>query len=82
MATSRNDQARLGQLAESLNCITEEELLLLAKVTSNTAKAWRKRGLGPSYVLIGNRFLYPRQAVSDYLKTLVRDRQPASVSGL
>jgi hypothetical protein len=73
---------RVGTIAESLDCLTEEDLLALAKITPNTAEAWRKRGKGPAYILLGNRYLYPRGAVADYLQTLVRQRHQVSAKGL
>ncbi len=66
---------RIRELASSLDCITEADFALLADSTLNTVEAWRKRGTGPSYILIGNRYLYKRQAVADYLQTLVRERR-------
>jgi hypothetical protein len=61
-------------LARSLDCLTEEELSVLAKAEPSTVEAWRKRGKGPDYILFGNRFLYPRKSVSEHLQTLVRER--------
>ena len=69
---------RFRALAESLGCLTEEDLCILADVTPCTAEAWRKRGKGPAYVLIGKRYLYPRPAFAEYLQTQVRERQPAT----
>lgn len=69
---------RVRALAQSLDCITEEDFQLLANITEGTAEAWRKRGRGPAYVLIGKRVLYPRAAVAALLQTLVRERVPVS----
>lgn len=81
MATKEDENGQVEQLAASLDCMTEEELLLLAKIKRPTAEAWRKRGLGPAYVLLGNRFLYPKKAVAAYLATLVRERQSSPIGG-
>lgn len=65
---------RLHSLAESLDCFTEDDLLALADITPSTAEGWRKRGKGPAYCIVGNRVLYPREAVAAYLKGQIRDR--------
>lgn len=78
MATKDAESGQVEQLAASLDCMTEEELMLLAKIKANTAVAWRKRGMGPAYVLLGNRYLYPKKAVADYLATLVRERSSSA----
>jgi hypothetical protein len=65
---------RLQALADKLDCLTEADFTLLANASPSTVEAWRKRGTGPSYILIGNRYLYPRQAVSEYLHGLTRER--------
>lgn len=66
--------ARLSALAERLDCITEEDLCLLAQAKATTLEAWRKRGTGPSYIRLGNRVLYPRKAVAEHLASLIRER--------
>ncbi len=73
---------RLQVLAASLDCFTEEDFRSLAGITLYTAEAWRKRGKGPAYILLGNRYLYPRTAVAEHLQTLVRVRKPLSAKGL
>ena len=73
-ATKDLEEIRIRFLAESLDCICEEDLALLANAKLSTIDAWRKRGLGPSYILFGNRYLYPRKLVANHLETLVRRR--------
>jgi hypothetical protein len=68
------DQERVRALAQSVDCITEEDLILLTKTKPSTPENWRKRGIGPAYVLIGNRYLYPRAAVAAYVMANVRER--------
>jgi len=70
---------RVRHMAERLDCFVEEDFQLLANATANTVEAWRKRGQGPAYILLGRRYLYPRKAVSKYLEELTRER--ASVPG-
>lgn len=68
-----------SELAQSLDCITDEDLQNLAMVKASTTEAWRKRGTGPAYIRLGNRYLYPRKAVSKYLDSITKER--AQVSG-
>lgn len=68
------DRERARELARSLDCLSEEDFCILADVTPKTAEAWRKRGKGPAYVLIGNRFLYPRGKIAEFLQGRVRER--------
>lgn len=76
-----SDSARLSALAERLDCVTEEDLCLLAQAKPSTLDAWRKRGVGPSYIRLGNRVLYPRKAVVAHLDSLLRVRG-AEVKGI
>lgn len=76
------EQERIRALAQSLDCIPEPDFCLLADITPITAENWRKRGKGPSYVLIGNRYLYPRAAVSEFVQANVRERRTATAKGL
>lgn len=69
---------RVRQMADRLDCFLEEDFQALAKATIGTVEAWRKRGQGPAYILLGNRYLYPRKAVAKYLESITRER--ASVS--
>ena len=63
---------RAQTLAESLDYLTEQDLCDLCAITPNTAEAWRKRRTGPVYSLVGNRVLYPRASVRDYLESKLR----------
>ena len=67
-------KSRVQVLAESLDCMTEQDFQLLAEITPGTAEAWRKRRKGPDYIRIGNRVLYPRKAVAKHLDSLTRER--------
>ena len=69
-----NQLDRLRILADKLDCLTETDLMLLAKATAGTVEAWRKRGIGPAYLLLGNRYLYPRKAVAKYLDSITKER--------
>lgn len=67
---------RISTLAIALDVIAEADLCALAGITPATAEAWRKRQRGPAYVLLGRKYYYPRQAVAEYLQSLLRDRRP------
>jgi len=73
-APAGNEIERVRHMAERLDCIIEEDFQLLASSTANTVAAWRKRGQGPAYIRLGNRYLYPRTAVAKYLEQITRER--------
>lgn len=73
---------RLQALADKLDCLTEADFTLLANASPSTVEAWRKRGTGPSYILLGNRYLYPRKAVSEYLQGITRERTRSGKAAL
>ncbi|HZQ61628.1 MAG TPA: hypothetical protein VFC24_09785 [Casimicrobiaceae bacterium] len=72
----------IRELARSLGCMLEDELCALAQIEGTTAAAWRKRGTGPSYIRIGNRYLYPLTAVQEHMKALVRERRAVPAKAL
>jgi hypothetical protein len=75
METTQNHEIeRLRQMAESLDCFIEEDFQQLADAKPSTTEAWRKRGTGPAYIRLGNRYLYPRKAVAKYLESVTRER--------
>ena len=71
---AENQLDRLRTLADKLDCLTETDIMLLGKLSQSTVEAWRKRGTGPAYILLGNRYLYPRKAVAKYLEGITRER--------
>lgn len=71
---AENQLDRLRTLADKLDCLTETDIMLLGKLSQSTVEAWRKRGQGPAYILLGNRYLYPRKAVQKYLEGITRER--------
>ena len=75
---AENQLDRLRTLADKLDCLTESDIMLLGKLSHSTVEAWRKRGTGPAYILLGNRYLYPRQAVQKYLEGITRERNSVS----
>ncbi len=75
---AENQLDRLRTLADKLDCLTETDIMLLGKLSQSTVEAWRKRGTGPAYILLGNRYLYPRKAVQKYLEGITRERNSVS----
>jgi len=71
---SQQDLEWLRAMAARLDCFIEEDFQMLAGATRSTVEAWRKRGQGPAYILLGNRYLYSRQAVAEHLASLTRTR--------
>lgn len=70
--TGPDQLVRLRALADDLDCLIEEDFMLLAGVSLATAEAWRKRKKGPAHIRIGNRVLYPKGAVADHLRSLAQ----------
>lgn len=62
----------VAELAHKLDCFTQRELRQLADITEGTEESWRRRGVGPAHILIGNTVLYPRDALAEFLKLKVR----------
>lgn len=73
MHTEANVTA-IGKLAMLVNCLDEDGFALLAGVKVSTLDAWRKRGKGPEYVLLGRNYLYPIAGVQSHVTSLVRSR--------
>lgn len=71
--TAKHDPQRLKELADRLDCLTEDDLNILTLTKPATTQSWRKRGTGPSYILAGNRVLYPRAEVELFLRAKVRE---------
>lgn len=69
--------AQVQLLASSLDCLTEQDLCALFAITPGTAEAWRKRRKGPAYALVGNRVLYPRQSVREFMERQIRGGEPS-----
>lgn len=64
---------RLRELAQALDCFTEDEHLLLSGWSPETAKAKRKRREGPPYIRHGLHYFYPRKPYAEYLHAKVRE---------
>jgi len=73
---------RLVELATRVDCFTESDLCLLTDASPATIEAWRKRREGPAYFMAGNRVLYPRAAVTEWLQTRLRERRTTEARGV
>ena len=67
-------------LAKMVECFDEEGFAKLAGVKLSTLDAWRKRGKGPEYILLGRNYLYPIPSVQRHLASLVRVRSVSSAA--
>ena len=79
---AENQLDRLRTLADKVDCLLETDVMLLAGVTASTAEAWRKRGTGPAYLMMGNRPLDPRKAVAKFLESRVREPRQIDVKAV
>jgi len=73
-ATASTNQPGITDLAKLVHCLDELAFATLAGVKVSTLDAWRKRGKGPDYVLLGRNYLYPITAVQAYIGKCVRQR--------
>jgi len=64
----------VADLARAVNCFDEHSFAALAGVKVSTLDAWRKRGKGPEYALLGCNYLYPIEAVQKHISSCVRRR--------
>lgn len=74
MHTDPATSPSVADLARLVNCFDEHSVATLAGVKTTTLDAWRKRGKGPEYILLGRNYLYPIAAVQKYISNLVRTR--------
>ena len=54
MGTDQQIEEQRRELARSLDYLTSAELRMLAGITEKTEEAWRKRHIGPAYVVVLN----------------------------
>jgi hypothetical protein len=62
----------VSALAKELDCFIEQELCVLCDIKAVTAEKWRKTHTGPAYIMVGNRVLYPKDAVRAFLARKIR----------
>ena len=66
--------SQVRSIAQSLDYLLDEDLQVLAGVKGSTTDAWRKRGKGPDYVFVGNRFLARAHRLEDGAFRTLRPR--------
>lgn len=75
-----DDVEHVRSMAERLGFLIEDDFQLLAGVTESTTEAWRKRGIGPPYVRMGNRYFYPLSGLKKHLEDSAQKRgQPVDL---
>ncbi|WP_323142799.1 hypothetical protein [Massilia phyllosphaerae] len=74
MNTEPTTNPSVADLARLVNCLDEQSVAKLAGVQVSTLDAWRKRGKGPEYVLLGRNYLYPIAGVQSHISSIVRAR--------
>ena len=72
----------MRELARVLDCLTEDDHLLLSGWAPETAKAKRKRGEGPPYIRHGAHYFYPREQYAEYLRSRIHERSAVPAAGL
>lgn len=82
LSAEEADRDRAQCLAKALDFFTEADLCTLCNITPATAEAWRKRHKGPAYALAGNRVLYPKSAVQEFLMGQVRQLKSIAARSL
>jgi hypothetical protein len=48
-------------------CLSVNELIVYLGVSKSTLAKWRRESLGPPYVKVGERIMYHKQAVEDFI---------------
>lgn len=67
-------RATLRELAHSLDCLISDEVQTLTGWSDSTLSAYRKRGIGPSYIRSGKHYLYPRAGITAFMAHHTRER--------
>jgi hypothetical protein len=75
------DADRVRELVDRLEYLTEQDVQALADVRPSTVEAWRARGLGPPYVRIGRRYIYPIAGFMQWLNTREQARREKTNHG-
>ncbi len=60
-------------LALRMGYVLEQDFVALCGVSASTVDAWRKRGKGPKYALVGCQYLYPEKELAQWLKSKERE---------
>jgi hypothetical protein len=54
-------------MSEPNVCLSVNELIVYLGVSKSTLAKWRRESLGPPYVKVGERIMYHKQAVEDFI---------------
>lgn len=60
-----------SRIAHEINCYTAEDISELAKVSLETLAYWRTHGKGPKPIRFGLAYLYPKNAVMEFIGSLM-----------
>lgn len=60
-----------SRMAHEVNCYTAEDISELAKVSLETLTYWRTHGKGPKPIRFGSAYLYPKNAVMEFIGSLM-----------
>ena len=64
-----------SKMAHEINCYTAEDISELATVNLETLAYWRKHGKGPKPIRFGSAYLYPKNAVMEFISGLMETDQ-------
>lgn len=81
-STTTDGESRLRFMADRLDYFTEDDFILLTAAAPATVQSWRKRGIGPDYILIGNRYFYPRDSLARYMDANRRQQAQGAKAAL
>ena len=57
-------------MADEINCYTSEDIGELANVSMETLAYWRTHSKGPKPIRFGSAYLYPKNAVMEFIGSL------------
>lgn len=60
-------------LAARMGYVLEQDFVAMCGVSETTVAAWRKRGKGPKFALVGCQYLYPEKDLAQWLKSKERE---------
>jgi len=75
MKHNNEDFDRRAAIAEKFGLLTEQDWQLLSGATAGTVEAWRKRGVGPDSIRIGNCVYYPAASMQKHIDGLQQKKK-------
>lgn len=70
------DIATARATAQRFGYVLEQDFVALCGIAVGTAESWRKRGLGPRFVLVGRQYLYHEKDVDAWIAGRLREIPP------